>query len=90
MASFYSDDSISAGNSQAVSNPEPSITSSSITTINNPTTTDFSKSKFNQPDFKLEPDLSSNVYILKNGLFTRTLQPIDNSKEREIILQCTT
>jgi len=53
-------------------------------------TKDYSKSKFNNPSFKLEADSSSNIYIFKHGLFTRTLLPIDISKKRQMVIQYTT
>jgi len=54
------------------------------------TTTKTINSKYNDPNYCFEADSTSNVYIFKYGLFSRTLLPIDNSKEREMILQCTT
>lgn len=45
---------------------------------------------YNRAEYTLEPDIHSKVYIFKNGLFTRTLLPIDLEKEREMEVKCTT
>ena len=47
-------------------------------------------SKYNQISFKLKPDFKSTAYIFKEGLFKRTLLPIDLTKEREMVIQYTT
>ena len=44
-------------------------------------------SKYNNSDFQLKDD---DIYIFKNGLFTRILQQIDHTKKRELLIQCTT
>ncbi|KAH8878501.1 hypothetical protein GQ53DRAFT_123307, partial [Thozetella sp. PMI_491] len=51
------------------------------------TSQDFTDSKYNKSNYILS---DKNIYIFKNGLFTRTLLPIDLSKEREILVECTT
>jgi len=60
--------------------------SSIISTSNNITTLapqlDFSASPFNKLDFKLGASLTLKIYVIKHGLFTRTLLPIDLTKER--------
>ncbi len=50
----------------------------------------YENSTFNQPDFQLGSDKTSNIYIFKNGLFTRSLLNIDITKERQILVKCTT
>ena len=44
---------------------------------------------YNTPDYTLELDKDSNVYVFKYGLFKRTLQPFIPEKEREILIECT-
>ncbi|KAK0672243.1 ribonuclease H-like domain-containing protein, partial [Cercophora samala] len=44
----------------------------------------------NQPDFQLERNEDSKIYIFKNNLFTRTLCPIKPGEPRQMTLQCTT
>jgi len=44
-------------------------------------------SRYNNPDFQIK---DNDIYIFKNGLFTRILQPIDHTKEPELLIQCTT
>ena len=47
------------------------------------------KVNFNDPDYELEPDSESNVYIIKNGLFTRSLMPIKPRVGRRVTLYYT-
>lgn len=47
------------------------------------------KIDYNHPDFQLEPDEKSTIYIFKNNLFTRELLPIIKDKERQILIKCT-
>ncbi|KAK0384767.1 hypothetical protein NLU13_7245 [Sarocladium strictum] len=72
------------------------ITVSSQDPFETPTTTrpqqitkDYSKSRFNDPKYTLEDPAKSKSYIFKEGLFTRALLPIDPTKEREILVSCT-
>ena len=44
---------------------------------------------YNSKEYTLEDDISSKVYIFRNGLFIRTLLPINLSKDREIRINCT-
>jgi len=44
-------------------------------------------SRYNNPDFQLK---DNDIYIFENSLFTRILQPIDHTKERELLIQCIT
>ena len=87
--SFYSDnasDSTSQASNSNSSQPDITITSSNSAERSK----DYSTSIYNRPNYKLEANSDSPAYIFKNGLFTRTLQPINISKEREILVQCTT
>jgi len=79
---FHDSDDISGSGSQNINSPSGQASTT-------PQSTAFSKSKFNQLSFKLEPDSKSTAYIFSAGLFTRTLLPIDLSKEREVLIQCT-
>ncbi|KAK0625918.1 hypothetical protein B0T14DRAFT_508766, partial [Immersiella caudata] len=86
MSSFIhsSGDEASSSNyetSQPISGQESTVINSSNSTK------DYSISKFNQLSFKLEADSSSNIYIFNNGLFTRTLLPINTSQERQMVVQ---
>jgi hypothetical protein len=45
---------------------------------------------YNNEDYELPPDSKSDIYIFKNNLFTRALLPIDITKQREILIKCTT
>ena len=45
--------------------------------------------KFNNPDYKLELNSTSNVYILKNDLFTYYLILIIKNKPYRVIVQYT-
>jgi len=82
MSFTYSSDEASASTNQ--------ISQQSTTSNTNGTVAKSIESKYNKPEFQLEADTSSSIYIFKYGLFTRTLLPIDPQKEREIIVQCTT
>jgi len=57
-----------------------------ITSSNN----NYKDSIYNNPQYKLESNEDSNIYIFKNGLFTRSVLNIDVNKEREILISCTT
>src|SRR5689334_17174329 len=59
----------------------------SLNLLNSSKTTIYKYSRYNNPRYKLESDDESGVHIFKNGVFTRTLLNIDNSKEREIPVQ---
>ncbi|KAH8890734.1 hypothetical protein GQ53DRAFT_747412 [Thozetella sp. PMI_491] len=48
--------------------------------------TSYKDLKYNKTDFIL---IDKDIYIFKNGLFTRDLQPIDYNKEREVLIKCT-
>ena len=52
-------------------------------------TSEISDINSNKPDFKLNPDNESSIYIFKNGLFTQTLLAIESNKPRKIILSFT-
>ena len=89
--SFFNDDSASfSGNEPSSGQSDITITDSNtiITTSTSSSSSrpDFSTSIPNQPGFKMD----SSAYIFKNDLFTKTLLPIDPTKERQILLQCTT
>ncbi|KAI1418877.1 hypothetical protein F5Y12DRAFT_780835 [Xylaria sp. FL1777] len=43
---------------------------------------------YNNESFKLN-DEHSDIYIIREKLFIRTLLPINKEKDREIIVQCT-
>jgi len=82
MSSFFeSSDEPSASQIQPLS-----VQSSIVSTSSNITTSapqpDFLASPFNKPDFKLGASLTSRIYVIKHGLFTRTSLPIDLTKER--------
>lgn len=66
--------------SESVSQPDSSI---------NLNSDKFKNSKYNRTSFQFKSNETEGVYIFKNELFTRTLLPIDYSKEREMELQCT-
>src|SRR6187399_3574182 len=57
-----------------------------ITSSNN----NYKDSIYNNPQYKLESNEDSSIYIFKNGLFTRSVLNIDVNKEREILISCTT
>ena len=57
-----------------------------ITSSNN----NYKDSIYNNPQYKLESNEDSNIYIFKNGLFTRSLLNIDVNKEWKIRMSCTT
>ena len=85
--SFFNDDSASfSGNEPSSGQSDITITGSNTITTTSSNKPDFSTSIYNQPDFKID----SSAYIFKNGLFTKTLLPIDPTKERQILLQCIT
>src|SRR6266511_3405931 len=65
------------------SQPTSDITMSNINTI---TSNIFKDSIYNNPNYILD---DSNIYIFKNGLFTRSLLNIDYNKEREMLIKCT-
>jgi hypothetical protein len=44
---------------------------------------------YNDPQYKLEDDEATSIYIFKNKLFTRTLLPIEEDKERTMLVSCT-
>jgi len=82
MSSFFeSNDKPSASQIQPLSGQ-----SSIISTSNNITTLapqlDSSASPFNKLDFKLGASLTLKIYVIKHSLFTRTLLPIDLTKQR--------
>jgi len=90
MSSFFeSSDEPSASQIQPLSGQSSIVSTSSNITTSAPQP-DFSASPFNKPDFKLAASSTSKIYVIKHGLFTRTLLPIDLTKERQIQLQCTT
>ena len=88
--SFFNDDSTSfSGNEPSSGQSDITITDSNTiitTSTSSSSRPDFSTSISNQPGFKMD----SSAYIFKNDLFTKTLLPIDPTKERQILLQCTT
>jgi hypothetical protein len=45
--------------------------------------------EYNSPDFKLGLDKESSIYIFRNGLYSRTLLPIDTTKARRMTIECT-
>jgi hypothetical protein len=47
------------------------------------------ESAYNKADFRLDSNIDSKIYIFANQLFTRTLLPINLSKDREIEVKCT-
>ena len=74
-----SDESASASGSQFVPpSNQPDIIITSSNTTSSSSKPDFSTSIYNQPNYKMD----SSSYIFKNGLFTKTLLPIDPSKDR--------
>jgi len=88
---FSSDNEASASVSQnELSSGQLPTTINSSNSITADLSTRFSESKYNKPSFKLEAEAESNIYVIKNGLFTRTLLPINLAKEREVVIQCTT
>jgi len=62
--------------------------SNSIITISNSNNI-YKDSIYNNPQYKLESNEDSTIYIFKNGLFSRSLLNIDINKEREILISCT-
>jgi hypothetical protein len=87
--SSFDDHSASASNSHThlpFTEPDITITSSNIITTSSSSKTDFSTSIYNQPKYTMD----SPAYIFKNRLFTKTLLPIDPTKEREVLIQCNT
>ena len=70
----------------SISEIERSITTSSIAGASKK---QKQKTNYNSPNYELEPDSESSIYIFKNGLFTRTLLPITLNTARQCIVQCT-
>ena len=46
------------------------------------------KDPYNQPNYKLEANRVSKVYIFNKGLFSRELLLIDLTKNREFLIKC--
>jgi hypothetical protein len=44
----------------------------------------------NDPNFKLESNENSKIYIFQNYLYTRNLLPIKENEERRMEIRCTT
>ena len=84
---IQADSNPDSGSEQSIQSPSPSITPSIAPSSS------IQKGKravdYNSPDYKLEPDSESPIYIFKNGLFTRTLLPIEKNQERCILIRCT-
>ena len=80
---IQADSNPDSGSEQSIISITPSITPSSS----------IQKGKkavdYNSPNYKLEPDSESTIYIFKNGLFTRTLLPIAKGQNRSILIKCT-
>jgi len=77
------------------SSPEPdsqaNTTESTQTATQTSTiSTTIRDSIYNKESYTLEPDNESKIYIFKNGLFTRTLLPINLEKDRQIEVKYTT
>ena len=76
-------DSLSIINSDSESintyNTQTEASSSNITSIN---------SDYNDSNYKLKEPPKTGIYIFDNGLYTRTLQPVDFTKERQILIKC--
>lgn len=47
------------------------------------------KDKFNSLEYQLPAPEDTNIYIFKKNLFIRTLLPIENNRNRKILMQCT-
>ena len=86
MDSSFTTQNISSSSS---SSDVESITSNKCIISTTTNSNQYKNSPYNQPTYQLPSDKES-VYIFQHGLFTRSLQPIDYTKEREILLQCTT
>jgi len=57
------------------------------TNLNNESNSEVIKD-FNNKSFKLN-DKNSDIYIIQNQLFTRTLLSIQDNKDREMLVKCT-
>ena len=44
---------------------------------------------YNRPNYKLQRDEDSTIYIFNQSLFKRSLLPIFPNKEREMLVTCT-
>lgn len=89
---------MASDNEFSPSSPSNSIITSSInstinSTINTPLTINFQKTKkkstdINDPTYKLN-DSDSPIYIIRNGLITRSLLPIKEGIDRQVKISCT-
>jgi hypothetical protein len=86
-----SDDPFEDDSSSVISASQPDSSAFSIISSKPSSSSNsqkYAKDKENQEDYTLEPPETTQIYIFKHGLYTRTLLPIDFSKKRQMEVRC--